>query len=117
MTGPEQALEQARRAAAEMRRGGAYGEASERETMQPAGVTLEKLLEWALIEPDLTEVRSTRRLGAPMTALKRALLRLLRQYHAALIAEQTRFNVNLLVHVRRLEDRIEALERREESQR
>jgi hypothetical protein len=71
-----------------------------------------KLFEWALIEPDVREVRSTRRLGAPITALKRGLLRLLLQYHTSLLAEQTRFNVNLLMHVKRLEDRVEELERR-----
>jgi hypothetical protein len=112
MTEPEQALEQARAAAASMRARGAYGEPPERVETAPAGSdTTERLLQWALIEPDVGEVRSTRRWGAPVTALKRGLLRLLLQYHSSLIAEQTRFNVNLLVHVRRLEERIEALER------
>jgi hypothetical protein len=112
MTEPEGALEQARAAAASMRARGAYGEPPERSQTEPAGSgTTEQLLQWALIEPDLGEVRSTRRWGAPVTALKRGLLRLLLQYNSSLIAEQTRFNVNLLVHVRRLEERIEALER------
>jgi hypothetical protein len=38
-------------------------------------------------------------------------VRLLRQYHAELIAQQTRFNVHALGHIRRLETRIEELER------
>ena len=113
MTEPEQALEQARAAAASMRGHGAYAEPSEKQPVEPPpGTAVEKLLEWALLEPDVGDVRSTRRWGAPVTAFKRLLLRLLSQYHASLIAEQTRFNVNLLVHVRRLEERIEELERR-----
>jgi hypothetical protein len=114
MTSPEDAVERARAAAAEMRTEGAYADEG---TIDPApedAITLAKLYEWALIDPDLRDVRSTRRYGAPMTALKRGLLRLLSQYHAALIAEQVRFNVTLLGHLKRLEDRIEALERRSE---
>jgi hypothetical protein len=110
MTAPEDALAQARAAAAAMRERGAYADAAEAIQWEPAEASLEKLFEWALIDPDLGEVRSTRRWGAPVTALKRLLLRLLLQYHASLIAEQTRFNVGLLVHLRRLEERIDALE-------
>ena len=111
MTTPEQALEQARAAAARMRAQGAYGE--DRETLRPESadaLTSGKLFEWALIDPDLRNVRSTRRFGAPITALKRGLLRLLGQYHAELIAEQARFNVNLALYVRRLEERVAELE-------
>jgi hypothetical protein len=112
MTEPEAAIERAREAAASMRAAGAYRDAPSAVEREPSdSITTAKLYEWALIEPDLREVRSTRRFGAPMTAFKRGLLRLLQQYHASLIAEQTRFNVNLLVHVRRLEERIEALEK------
>ena len=112
MTEPEQALEQARAAAASMRASGAYAEAERLLQVEPTGaITTAKLFEWALIEPDLRNVRSTRRWGAPVTTLPRALLRLLAQYHGELIAEQTRFNVNLVGHVRRLEERIEELER------
>jgi hypothetical protein len=68
-----------------------------------------------MIEPDVREVRSTRRLGAPMTWLKLGLVRLLRQYHAQLVSQQTRFNVHMLGQVRRLEARIEELERKLES--
>jgi hypothetical protein len=95
-----------------MRARGAYRE-QEARALEPEpreALTPGKLFEWALIDPDLRNVRSTRRAGAPITALKRGLLRLLNQYHAELIAEQSRFNVNLVVYVRRLEDRIAALQ-------
>jgi hypothetical protein len=108
---PEEALERARAELSTMRDAGAYGEASERRPLPATGaITTGKLFEWALIEPDLRDVRSTRRGGAPITAFKRLLLRLLAQYHGELIAEQTRFNVNLVSHVRHLEERIEELE-------
>ncbi len=111
MTTPEQALDQARAAAAEMRQHGAYDEGLESAELDPSeALTPGKLFEWALIDPDLRNVRSTRRLGAPITALKRGLLRLLAQYHAELIAEQARFNVNVALYVRRLEERVAELE-------
>ena len=109
MTDPELALEQARAAAATMRAQGGYqddGPAASAEA-DP----LENLFEWAMIDPDLREVRSTRKLGAPVTLLKLGLVRLLNQYHAELISQQTRFNVHVLGHVRRLETRIDELER------
>ena len=109
MTDPEHALERARAAAATMRAEGAYGE-DQRQGEAPA-TTLENLFEWAMIDPDLREVRSTRRLGAPVTLLKLGLVRLLNQYHAELLSQQTRFNVHILGHVRRLETRIDELER------
>jgi hypothetical protein len=110
VTTPEQALEQARAAAAEMRSRGAYGEGESAELEPSEALTPGKLFEWALIDPDLRNVRSTRRLGAPITALKRGLLRLLNQYHAELIAEQARFNVNVALYLRRLEERVAELE-------
>jgi hypothetical protein len=112
VTRPEQAVERARAAAAQLRAQGAYTE-QEAHAFEPEpgeALTTGKLFEWALIDPDLRNVRSTRRAGAPITALKRGVLRLLNQYHAELIAEQSRFNVNLVVYVRRLEDRIAALQ-------
>lgn len=113
MTAPEQALERARSEAAAMRAQGAYPPGELAQNAEPAaGATLENLFEWAMIDPDLREVRSTRKLGAPVTAFKRGLVRLLRQYFAELIAQQTRFNVHSLGHIRRLETRIEELERR-----
>jgi len=111
VTEPEEALAQARAVAAEMRAAGAYAPDEARAEIDPPPMTTtSQLLEWAVIDPDLRNVRSTRRLGAPITALKRGLLRLLGQYHAELIAEQTRFNINLLRYVRRLEDRVAELE-------
>jgi hypothetical protein len=38
-------------------------------------------------------------------------VRALAQYHSELVANQTRFNLTLLAHLERLEQRIEALER------
>lgn len=111
MTRPEDAVQQARDGAAEMRRQGAYGEATAiRHGPPPSGTSELKLYQWALIEPDTSDVRSTRRLGAPITALKRLLLRLLVQYHMQLTGEQTRFNVALLGYVKGLEARVEELE-------
>ena len=111
MTAPEEALEQARAAAASMRATGAYADARPIESGPPPAEGSElKLYQWAFIEPDVGEVRSTRRFGAPITFGKRLLLRLLGQYHGQLLAEQTRFNIMLLGYVRRLEARIEQLE-------
>ncbi|MDQ6745182.1 MAG: hypothetical protein M3Z27_04075 [Actinomycetota bacterium] len=111
MTEPEEALPRARAAAARLRAEGVYPGAPT-EATPSAGVSLGKLAEWAMIEPDLREVRSTRRLGAPVTAFKRVLLRLLEQYHVELRSQQTRFNLTLLGEVHRLEQRIDELERR-----
>jgi hypothetical protein len=110
---PEQALAQARASAAAMREQGAYGEAAPIGLGPPSPESVElKLYGWALLEPDVSQVRSTRRLGAPVTALKRLLLRLLLQYHMQLTADQTRFNVALLGYVKRLEERVAELEAR-----
>jgi hypothetical protein len=116
VTEPEEALARARAAVAGMRAAGAYSAEEARGEMEPPPTpSFQRLLGWAVVEPDLREVRSTRRLGGPITALKRGLLRLLAQYHAELIAEQTRFNVNVLRYVRALEERVEELERRSPS--
>jgi len=112
---PEEALERAREAAAAQRESGHYPAAETRiEPLSEAPPTYGRLLQWALVEPDLGHVRSTRRWGAPITALKRSLLRLLAQYHAELIGEQSRFNLNLVHYLRALEERIERLERERE---
>ncbi len=113
MTEPEEALAQARESAAAMRAAGAYQENVEELKQAPDPVTTSKLLEWAMIEPDLGYVRSTRRWGAPITGFKRLLLRMLVQYHAELNAQQTRFNVGVLSEVARLKDRLDELERAE----
>jgi hypothetical protein len=111
VTSPEQALEHARAEAERMRAQGAYRDPGQSPGLGPGEpLSPGKLFEWALIDPDLRNVRSTRRLGAPITALKRGLLWMLRQYHAELIAEQARFNVNVALYVRRLEERVGELE-------
>jgi hypothetical protein len=110
MTIPEGALQQARDAAAAMRAAGSYRDDVEVLEAGPAPVSRAKLLRWAVIEPDLGYVRSTRRLGAPITGLKRLLLRLLMQYHAELLAQQTRFNVGILSELQRVSDRLDELE-------
>ena len=111
MTTPEDALERARSTAASMREAGAYPVGESRAAAEAdEQVSAVQLLEWALIEPDLRHVRSERRLGAPITAVKRLLLRLLAQYHGEVLGEQARFNAGLLRYVQGLEARIEALE-------
>jgi hypothetical protein len=103
---PEDALERARAAAAEQR--AAYeADPAFGPTALPGAsevVTDEQLRDWALIEVDPREVYSTRRLGAPITFFKRALLRLLRQYTLELEARQTRFNLAVLARLRELEE-------------
>jgi hypothetical protein len=73
-------------------------------------VTRARLLEWALIEPDVPELRSTRRNGAPITWLKRPAWRSLQQYLNEMTYQQSRFNMRLIRRVFELEDRIEELE-------
>ena len=113
MTSPEEALQLARERAEAARARGAYGDDLGRFAIDPVdAVTLEHLLEWAVIDPDVSELRSTRRWGAPITLVKRMLYRLLRQYHGQVIAQQSRFNIQLAVYVGQLADRVERLERR-----
>lgn len=115
MTRPEEALEAARAEAARKRQGGAYGGDSPAESIEealaPDRPTAALLLEWSMIEVDPEAVYSTRRGGAPITAVKRGLLRLLRQYTNELTAQQTRFNIGVLGYVRELEERLAELER------
>jgi hypothetical protein len=113
MTDPQHAIESARAAAASMRESGAYGDDLSGFRIEPAdAVTTDRLLEWALIEPDPANVYSTRRLGAPITWVKRLLLRLLHQYFTELAAQQTRFNVQMTVYAGELTERVERLEER-----
>jgi hypothetical protein len=113
VTSPENALEVARQRAAEARARGAYPDELGRFAIDPVdAVTLEHLLEWAVVEPDLSELRSTRRLGVPITWLKRLLYRLMRQYNGQVLAQQSRFNIQLAVYVGQLADRVERLEQR-----
>ena len=114
---PEDALEHARAEAERKRAAGRYREdsaaVSELEDAIPGPVTPEQLREWALIDVDTSLLRSTRRAGAPVTGVKRLLLRLLRQYTNELEAQQTRFNVGVLARLEELENRIAKLERPE----
>ena len=55
---------------------------------------------------------STRKLGAPITWAKRQLIHVLRQYLRELQSQQTRFNLNVLIRVAELEDRVARLEER-----
>lgn len=114
MSAPEKALEQARAAAAAMRSGGAYREDLSAFRLAPEPLSIGKLMEWSVIEPDLRDVRSTRRLGAPITGFKHFLVRMLQQYHGEVLAQQTRFNVAVVTRLAALEARVEALEREEE---
>ena len=110
---PEEALERARETAERKRAGGQYsppGPGALDDSIS-GDVPLDLVGEWAVIAVDPDDVYSTRRLGAPITALKKLLMRLLRQYHVELEAQQTRFNVAVLARVEELEARIAAAER------
>jgi hypothetical protein len=103
---PEEALPAARAAAAA------------RDDELPAGmaiepterVSIEQLMEWAAIEPDIELMVSTRKLGAPITWFKRKLIHFMRQYFRELQSQQTRFNLNVLIRMAELEDRVARLE-------
>jgi hypothetical protein len=109
---PEQAIEAARRSVAARREEGDYRTNLRTLKVNPTveRVSSDQLMEWSLIEPDPDLVISTRRLGAPISAAKRRLLHLLRQYHGQLESQQTRFNVHLLARVVELEDRLALVE-------
>jgi hypothetical protein len=114
VTSPEEALQRAREAAEHKRSAGVYPPAAPgalAESITGDTPDPELLGEWAVIAGDPEVVYSTRRLGAPITVLKRLLVRLLRQYHVELEAQQTRFNIALLAHLRDLESRVARLER------
>jgi len=110
---PEEVEAEAIRRARERIVAGGYANVAELEALsdEPRSA-IGRLHEWAMVEVDLEGVRSTRPLGRPITAAKRGLARLLRQYHGELEAQVSRFNVALLVYAGALEDRIEQLERR-----
>jgi hypothetical protein len=79
-------------------------------------VSIEQLMEWANIEPDPDLMRSTRTLGAPITWAKRQLVHVMRQYLRELQSQQTRFNLNVLIRLAELEDRVARLEERDKAQ-
>lgn len=112
LTSPEQALAKARAAAERKRAAGDYPPprpGALEDSIAPPDPEL--IADWAVIAVDPDLVYSTRPLGAPLTGLKRLLMRLLGQYHVELEAQQTRFNIALLSRVRDLERRVSALER------
>lgn len=103
---PEDAIEHARRlagdhAAVTIPTGGLEVERSD----QPSD---DQLVQWAVIEPDLREVRSTRPgpIGKAVTAVKQGQLRLLGQYHAQVQSVQNRLNVHLALRSTLLRDEI-----------
>ena len=98
---PEEALERAQTAS--------FGEDLSGFVVEPTdSVTIAKLMEWAVIETDPALVRSTRRLGGPITWLKRALRHLLRQELGQAYAQQSRFNLMLLTRLAEVEERVRA---------
>ena len=108
---PQDALAAAMAEAERRRAAGGYAEPEGQVRIEPLDQgTRAQLLEWALIEPDLTKMRSTRRAGAPITWVKRLLLRGLQQYHNEVTYQQTRFNIHLLRKLLELEERVERLE-------
>ena len=111
--GPHDALRLARERAAAARARGLYADDLEGFAVAPTDrVSTERLLEWAVIDPDVEVVRSTRRFGGPITWVKRLLVRALRQWLAEALSQQTRFNVHVVVRLTELEERVERLERR-----
>jgi hypothetical protein len=108
MKDPAEALAAARRAAAERPD---RGEEPPAPAPEGALTSARRLTEWAIIEPDQAEIYSTRRLGKPVTFVKRLLIRGLRQYLGQMSAQQSRFNANVAAHVLRLEERVQELER------
>jgi hypothetical protein len=114
VTDPDEALEAARRAAAARRAEGGYAGAEPGgaldETFTSGTPSIELLSQWAVIEVDESVLYSTRRAGVPVTALKRLLVRLLRQYFVEAEARQTRFNIAVLSSLRDMEKRLERLE-------
>ena len=115
---PDEALDEARRRAAAAREAGVYDDADEVAKLgrRPPREPLAQLYDWAIIEPDVERVVSTRRLSWPITAFKRGLVRLLRQYHQELEGQQTRFNIHFLAYTSRLERRVAELEAREDDE-
>ncbi len=110
---PEEAVDRARAELARRRAEGDYAEnLDDYRAPPPERPSIELLLEWAVIEPDLDLVVSTRRLGAPISWLKRGLVHLLRQYTGQLASQQTRLNVHLMGRLAELDDRMADLQHR-----
>ena len=110
---PEQAIDRARTELARRRAAGAYREdMSDIRPQPPERPSLDLLLEWAVIEPDMDLVISTRRFGAPISWVKRTLVHLMRQYTGQLASQQTRLNVHLMARLTELDERFADLHHR-----
>jgi len=95
---PEEAIERAHRAS--------FGEDLTGFRVEPTDeLTIEKLMDWAVIETDPELVRSTRRFGGPITWYKRFLRRMLSQELGQAYAQQSRFNLMVVTRLQELEDR------------
>ena len=108
---PEEALEAARaRGGRGARARGAYADDLEGFAVEPTDrVSTEQLLEWAVIEPDLDLVRSTRRLRradhrGPSARSSASCASTSARSHA----QQTRFNLHVVVRLAELEERARA---------
>lgn len=110
MRTPGEALQEARRRAARSSAPDSEPGEDVKSVEEARRASLHRLATWAVIEPEEADVYSTRRLGAPITLLKRLLVRLLRQYLVQIAAQQSRFNAHVAAHVISLEDRVLALE-------
>jgi hypothetical protein len=98
---PEEALERAQRAS--------FGEDLSGFVVQPTDeLTIERLMEWAVIETDPDLIRSTRRVGAPITWFKRFLRRMIAQELGQAYAQQSRFNLMVVTRLQELESLREA---------
>jgi len=98
---PEEALARAQRAS--------FGEDLSGFAVEPTDeLTIERLMEWAVIETDLDLIRSTRRGGAPITWFKRFLRRMLAQELGQAYAQQSRFNLMVVTRLQELESLREA---------
>jgi len=109
VTSPEEAGEVAADAARRRRTAGGYAGVGALgpldDTIVAGPPSRELLAQWAVIEIEPAEILySTRRGGAPITFVKRLLVRLLRQYLVELEARQTRFNIALLERLDALAD-------------
>ncbi|UTI65012.1 hypothetical protein NBH00_02105 [Paraconexibacter antarcticus] len=111
MMRPEDAVPAAREAATAAKARGEYDLDLSGFAIAPTDrVSVEQLMEWAVIEPDESYMRSTRRFGAPITWLKKLLLRGLQQHFNQLTMLQARYNLHLLVRLTELEDQVRDLE-------
>jgi hypothetical protein len=109
---PEEALAEAGRRASVARAAGEYTDADRMPVLgRPEPTDLARLHEWALIEIPPEEIRSTRRLGKPITFLKRVLGRLLVQHFNEMTAQQSRFNLEMLAYIIRLERKLAEVQR------